>query len=260
MKLEDVYRSAMDSIQTDESFEENTIAFLHGEQASKRITIRKRKKLVYMLVPCLFMMCLVPVLWLFLSSNSKLDLAHSKGVSVRLINHPPNMNINYELVELTPEEIFQEWSDVAFRGTIKEIENIKVSFGFQRNNYWAIASIKVDEVYRGEITAGDLVKILLPCPIQEDVWVEDTEVVSAMRVGMEGIFIPMKYDASSKYMENDRILYLTDICEYGFPDGVRFAFLQTEAGLLYSNWSFDIIPRPSSLDDIEKYVRAMVEQ
>lgn len=260
MKYEDNYKSAMDNIQVDKSFEENTIASLQGEQVYKKITIGKRKKFYYALVPCLFLIFVVPGIWLLLSANSKLHLVHSKGVSVRYINNPPDININYELIELTPEEIFREWSDAAFRGTIKEIENIKVSFGLSRSNYWSIATIQVEEAYAGEVTAGDYVEILLPCPIQEDIWVEDTEVVSSMRVGMEGIFLPMKYDASSVHIENGKTLYKAEICEYGFPDGIRFAFLEAEDNLLYSDWAFDINPKPKKLDDIEEYVRSMLNK
>ena len=54
-------------------------------------------------------------------------------------------------------------------------------------------------------------------------------------------------------------LYLKDISDYGFMDGMRYAFLQTEKGLIYSKWAFTSL-NALSLDDVKKYVLEKINQ
>jgi hypothetical protein len=88
--------------------------------------------------------------------------------------------------------------------------------------------------------------------------VEDTGVVSAIRIGEVGIFMPVKYDGTEKGEENGATLFWKDTCDYGFPDGERFTFLQTEQGLLYSEDTYISLSGTSTLDDIKSYVIKMI--
>jgi hypothetical protein len=90
-------------------------------------------------------------------------------------------------------------------------------------------------------------------------WVEDTEVVSSMRAGMTGIFMPVKYDKTMYREENGARLYFQDIAEYGFLDGIRYAFLDSGRGLIFNRYAYKSISSASSLEQIEKYIAKMIE-
>lgn len=198
---------------------------------------------------------LIPML-----NNSAIDLQYSTGnVSVKYVKHFTKVQSNNSLVWLSEEEIFNEYNTFIFQGEVIDIKNIKIEMGKNNENYRAIASIKITENYRGNESVGDIAEVLLPCPIDTDEWVEDTDVISAIRVGTVGIFMPLKYDdKTSIWIENGAILYKTDICEYVFLDGERYAFLQTENGLSYAEWAFESIPENPTLEDIKAYILKMI--
>ena len=189
-------------------------------------------------------------------------------VSVRYTSVPPVTlsSSSYSLVELTEEEIFFGWRDIGettiVRGTVTDIRNIVVSFNGD-NAYRALVDVAAETVLRGECQPGDVVTVMIPCPVMDGFWVEDTGVISQVKVGMEGIFMLNRYDEESIWMQNGVTLYTIDIAEYGLLDGERFAFLQTDSGLVYSRWTyqeFEGFGEPQTLDDVEEYIRGVIEQ
>lgn len=139
------------------------------------------------------------------------------------------------------------------------LNNIELDFNGDKN-YRAIAEIEIETVYRGSCNVGDIVSVLLPCPIMQGFGVEDTDTVSAMQVGMTGIFMPMIYDDTSIREQNGERLALKDIADYGFADGVRYVFLETENGLVFSRSSYESIPDATTLDEIENYILNMISK
>ena len=127
-------------------------------------------------------------------------------------------------------------------------------------NYRAIAEIEVETVYRGSCNAGDIVSVLLPSPVMNGFWAEDTDTVSSMQAGMTGIFMPIVYDDTSVREQNGARLALKDIADYGFADGVRYAFLETQNGLVFSRSSYESISDATTLDEIENYILNMIGQ
>lgn len=185
---------------------------------------------------------------------------NSENVVARYIEQAPSVSTVADLQFLTEEEIFSASHMAVFRGTVLGIRNIELDFNGDKA-YRAIAEIRVEEVAEGPCAAGDSVSVLLPCPITEGVWVEDTDVVSAMRVGTEGIFMPMIYDnENSVWIQNNARLIKKDIADYGFSDGVRYAFLQTEDGLIFSRYTYESISDAATLDEIWEYVQNMLER
>lgn len=183
----------------------------------------------------------------------------SVGVTARFTNIPINFGSADSLVYLTEEELFTEFDTAIFKGTITDISNIVLNFNGSKNHR-AIAEIQIEQVYRGECKVGETTNVLLPCPVATQFWVSDTEIVSKMTVGMTGIFMPMIYDENSMRQENGATLMLQDIADYGFADGSRYAFLDTESGLLFSRTAYESISEATSLEEIEKYVIMMIEK
>lgn len=183
----------------------------------------------------------------------------SSNVTVRYISTPSFMQSSSQLVELTEEELFTSCDAVIFRGRILNISNIEISFNGNKD-YGAIAEIEVETVYRGSCDIGDTVSVLLPCPIMEDYWVEDTGTVSVMQAGMTGIFMPMIYTDTSMHLQNGAKLALKDIADYGFGDGERFAFLVTKNGLVFDRRSYESISDAATLDEIENYILNMINR
>lgn len=195
-----------------------------------------------------------------LGNRNNIDLLLSTGnVKVSYINKAPNIVLSNSLIELSEKELFEKYDTAIFKGEIIDIKNIVIDFNGSKE-YRAIAKIKIDKVYRGSCKENDILSVLLPCAINSNVWVEDTGTVSSMRVGMTGIFMPIAYTEDSFIEENGTKLYLKDIADFGFLDGERFAFLETEKGLVFSKWSYKSIENAKTLGDIEIYIESMLEK
>lgn len=184
---------------------------------------------------------------------------NSRNVTARYTRSPIFMQSSSSLIFLTEEELFTHFDTAIFKGRIRRLNNIELNFNGDKN-YRAIAEIEVETVYRGSCNIGDTVSVLLPCPIMEGFWVEDTDIISSIQVGMTGIFMPMIYDDTSIREQNGARLALKDVADYGFADGVRYAFLETEDGLVFSRSSYESISGATTLDEIEKYILNMISK
>lgn len=149
----------------------------------------------------------------------------------------------------------------AFKGTVKSIKNIEIDFNGIKD-YRAIAQIIVLNNFDeddSELGKGDEVSVLLPCPIDSEILVEDTGVVSVMREGMQGIFMPVKYDEEAKRIENGMVLYLSDLAQYGFLDGEQYAFIETEDKLVFNETAHKEVKDAKTLSDLEDYVKSLID-
>lgn len=164
------------------------------------------------------------------------------------------------LTGLTEEELFTCYDTAIFRGTVLEIRNIVLNFNGDKE-YRAIAQIEVEKVYRGPCSEGDTVSVMLPCPIAKGFWVTDTSTVSAMKAGTTGIFMPVIYDDENSVLEqNGAKLDKRDLADYGFADGERYAFLETDNGLVFDKDAYGSIAEAASLDEVEDYIETMLER
>ena len=108
-----------------------------------------------------------------------------------------------ELAHLyTEEEAFEISHSPAFQGKIVSIRNIRALFHGESSLFdtFAIANVRVEKVFSGELSVGDTVRILLPCPIARNIWVEHMDIVSQCRTGMRGIFLPHIYCACTGFL------------------------------------------------------------
>ncbi len=190
------------------------------------------------------------------SGDFDLKLSDS-GIKVNYTDKVLSENQSSELVYLTEHELLSgsidQYKVVVFEGTIKSVANIKLDFG-KTEFYRAIAQIEVTEAIRGDLAVGYVISVLLPNPIDSNTQVTDTLVTSQMSAGTKGIFMPMLYDVTSIYSTNEKTLYLIEIAEAGFSDGQRWAFLETQNGLLYANDAYPSFSDVESLEDVKEII------
>lgn len=164
-----------------------------------------------------------------------------------------------DLQYLTEEELFAQENMYAFRGRVSGLSNITIDFnGVEEVR--CIATLAVEEVYQGDIFAGEAITMLLPCAIDSgNVWVEDTDVISRLESGMEGIFMARMYNDESRWEQNGAKLMLKDVAVCGLMDGMRWVFLSTDQGLLFERSAYPGAKNAETLDDIEAYVIEMLK-
>lgn len=255
------YNSAIDNVKFSENLDEKTLEYLSNQAITKQNKNKKSRKFkIYTsFATAACAIAIILCVSMFNNNISDIELAKSdSNASVKYIKNPPNIHMSADLVWLTEEEIFSTWNTHIFMGTVLEIQNIEINYNGMED-YRSIAKIRIDKMYRGNKNIGDVVDVLVPCPINTDLWVEDTGVVSAMRIGTKGIFMPTKYDETHYCEMNGVRVYYNDFVEYGFADGERFAFLESENGLLFAEFAYESIQNATTLEEIEQYVMKMIK-
>ncbi len=159
---------------------------------------------------------------------------------------------------LTEDELFEDERLYAFRGRVEKLENLTLDFGISKV-YRCVATIKIEKVIKGDIEEGSKIKMLIPCPIGVDIWVEDTRFISLIREDMEGIFMPRAYDEDSRMEMDGKSVYFKEIASCGLGDGERWAFLDIDGRIVFSA-SYVGAAGAGSLDEIEEYVIKMLEK
>lgn len=220
--------------------------------------VRKPWVKIVSVAACFALIIGIGISFVYNQSNTIKLTNASNNASVKYVNNAPSISVFGDLEELSEEELFSKHDTDILKGTILKINNIQLNMNGQEE-YRAIAQIKVEKVYRGDCKVGNTLSILLPSPIRADLWTEHSGTVSAMKAGMTGIFMPTKYTENSYYQANGAKLALTDIAEYSFADGERYAFLKTENGVIFSKWAYKSIDKATALEEIEAYIESMLK-
>lgn len=228
----------------------------HVAQSEEGMPKKRKGRPWIGLAACLVLIVGGVLLWRGHGASIPLSAA-SEGVTAKYGSPLLPISSSNSLMYLTEEELFTHFDTAIFMGTVTQIDNIVLDFSGDQA-YRALAQIQVEKVYRGSCQAGDTVTVLLPCPIQSGIWVEDTGVVASMAVGTHGIFMPIAYSDASLWQQNGATLMLRDIAPYGFADGVRYAFLETESGLIFDRGSYGSIASADALEEIEEYILRMI--
>lgn len=165
-----------------------------------------------------------------------------------------------ELAYLTEQEMF-DMSDFIFRGTVISVQNVCIES--DRTVESSFAVIQVQTVYRGdESLSGQEITMRLPYVFYENQDIEDSETVSQVAVGVEGIFLATTYDETDGItFNNGNFFAWKDMADYGWAgDGTRFGFLMTEHGLVYATYAYESLTEaePQTIDDVEVYVMKML--
>ena len=157
------------------------------------------------------------------------------------------------LAEMSEDELFSKWEPAVVRGVVQQIDHIELDFNGQAE-YQSIVTISVTDVYRGEVEPGSEMKVLTVAGVGSEVLQSDADVISELRLGMEGIFMPRRHDASHIWSQNGATLQVMDVSDYGFPDGERYMFLNTNEGLAFSRDAYPSLRGAETLDDIEAFM------
>ena len=222
----------------------------------------KRKRLIAAAAVCL-VLAFTAGIWAVKYRASQIKLSdNSVHVTARYTEYDPKSEACERLVQLTEEELFSEDNTAVFKGTVSEIRNVDLRFN-RAKSYCAIAEIKVEKVYRGPCGVDSTVAVMVPTGhIDVNAQPKKTLLgtVSAMRVGMTGIFMPYMFDENSVWEENGAKLSKRDLAEYGFGDCTRFAFLETKKGLLFDRNTYESMADAEELGEIEEYVQDMIRK
>lgn len=232
----------------------------------KKVVVRKHIRIKWGLTAACFALVMIIGMLIINSQQDELVLSNaSAGVIVKHIDDSKIQSADLSIESsmsltfgYTEEELFSKFNTSIFKGTVTKIDNYEIIFNGY-TEYRAVVEIAVEKVYRGDCKENETVAILLPCPVVDGSWVEDTETVSAMRVGMTGIFMPTHYDENS-YMElNGARVAWRDLAKYGLVDGYRYAFLKTDKGLVFARDAYESIAEATTLEEVEEYVTRMIE-
>lgn len=215
---------------------------------------RKNRKNLLFAVSLVAAACLC----LFIFQGRSIELSHSKGVRASYATFVPSIGVDACLVYLTEEEIFKENSDAIFKGTVTKLDNIRLSFNGD-TMYRALVEVQVEKAYRGTCSEGETVRMLLPGAVSETSHNSIMDTLGELEVGMTGIFMPRAYGIDSVYQSNGATLYLGELAPYGFGDGIRFAFLETEEGLVFDRSAYVGAKDAMTLEEIEAYIYEMLE-
>ena len=163
------------------------------------------------------------------------------------------------LVWLSEEEMFSREDMYIFRGKISEMTNVIIDFNGTKVAR-CIATVVINEVYKGNVLAGQQIKMLLPCAIKDGRGnMKDSRVLERLICGMEGIFMPYIYDETSYMERNGAVLMLQELAACGIGDGMRWVFLSTDKGLVFADFAYPGAKDAVDLDDIEDYIIEMLK-
>ena len=73
------------------------------------------------------------------------------------------------------------------------------------------------------------------------------------------IYKNIKTDNAAGVRAN-KLLKKKDIAEYGFLDGLQYAFLETESGLVFSQETYESIADVTTLNEVEEYIQTMLQR
>lgn len=180
----------------------------------------------------------------------------SAGVTARYIDKAPGISSETSLVWLSEDEIFTRWNTAIFRGTVTEVQNIEVDFNGAKL-YQAIAKVRVSRAIRGPFGEDDVVPVLLPSTVGDGSRVEDCDVIESIRVGIEGIFMPIVYDDENNFFEmNGVTLDKRDLAPCGLADGMRWTFFETPHHLIYASSAYPTLAARAAktLDEVEEFI------
>lgn len=192
----------------------------------------KKKRLFWGAAAACFALavCSLPLLF---QQTPSLSLTRSKGVSAVYVEEPAEHTFSSgDLPWLTEEQLLNGQATHVFLGKVVGLQNLRLDFNGSRE-YRALAAIEVEKAYRGGLSKGSVVTLLLPCPINAQIAVSETQVASAFRIGMRGIFMPKAYQAQDATTLNGATLYLQELAGDGLRMG-NVTLSGNRAGLIYS--------------------------
>ncbi len=253
-----------------------TLFEIIGELDDRFLTIETKKKkpvtrTLLTAAACVVLCTVLTLSWI--GNSSEIRLMRTEGnVSVNYVRKTPHFfpHVYHPSVSdyISGEEILKRGDVDIFRGEVVSLRNIVILYNGHKE-YRGLAQIRVDTVYRGSPDT-DTVTILMPFGFwfAENMWVENTFVISQIKEGMEGIFFAKRYDTEDVSKMNGETLVLKDIAEYGLLDGDRWCILDGEDGLIYDIFVHEKLFAvqketgylSATLEDAEAYVEKILNE
>lgn len=200
------------------------------------------------------------VLYQDFDNQSDIKLHLSEGnIAVKYVQASKSSTIRPNMKEILQSDIWQNENLTIFSGVIQSVQNIKIKMD-DDISYNAIVDIQVLDCIRGNLEEGASISALAGCSVRLDgIWQEDSLVNSSMMKGEKGIFLIRKYDNTDTLEYENSTLYLSDIAEYGFPDAMRYSFIQSENGKIrYCKELYNDLGTPGTLFDVKQYIKLKI--
>ena len=257
------YIDAMNQVNPDEETKKRMLSkILENGNASKKegnvINMKNRKSRTWIMTGAVAAAALFFTLGLpNLMKKDAGDVLYSKGnVTITEVTEVPEIPADPTAITaiFNENEVFTMFDTVAFMGTVKEVKNVKMDFNGVET-YRALVVVTVEKVYDGEVTVGETVSAMLPGPVDTgSVMGADFNITRAMKPGERGIFMPLIYSDEEVWEENGTVLKMTDFAKYAIIDTQRFAFIESEEGLLFERNTFPKIKDAKTLEEVESYI------
>lgn len=193
-------------------------------------------------------------------NNNTIELKKSDGgIEVSYVDGNYKNESKSNLAEIKQDKIWNDDKYCIVEGTVEKANNIEIRIDGKKM-YNAIIEIKVESDIKGKIKEGSTISVLSGCAtMKEEIYQEDSYINSQIEEGDRGIFIIHKYGIDDTLELNQKILYLSELADYGFEDAERFAFLEKNGNTLFSSNFYKDLKDNAKLDEVKSYIEDKIK-
>lgn len=193
-------------------------------------------------------------------NNNTIELKKSDGgIEVSYVDGNYKNESKSNLAEIKQDKIWNDDKYCIVEGTVEKANNIEIRID-DKKMYNAIIEIKVESDIKGKIKEGSTISVLSGCAtMKEEIYQEDSYINSQIEEGDRGIFIIHKYGIDDTLELNQKILYLSELADYGFEDAERFAFIEKNGNILFSSNFYKDLKDNAKLDEVKSYIEDKIK-
>ena len=193
-------------------------------------------------------------------NNNTIELKKSDGgIEVSYVDGNYKNESKSNLAEIKQDKIWNDDKYCIVEGTVEKANNIEIRID-DKKMYNAIIEIKVESDIKGKIKEGSTISVLSGCAtMKEEIYQEDSYINSQIEEGDRGIFIIHKYGIDDTLEVNQKILYLSELADYGFEDAERFAFIEKNGNTLFSSNFYKVLKDNAKLDEVKSYIEDKIK-
>ena len=193
-------------------------------------------------------------------NNNTIELKKSDGgIEVSYVDGTYKNESKSNLAEIKQDKIWNDDKYCIVEGTVEKANNIEIRID-DKKMYNAIIEIKVESDIKGKIKEGSTISVLSGCAtMKEEIYQEDSYINSQIEEGDRGIFIIHKYGIDDTLELNQKILYLSELADYGFEDAERFAFIEKNGNILFSSNFYRDLKDNAKLDEVKSYIEDKIK-
>lgn len=193
-------------------------------------------------------------------NNNTIELKKSDGeIEVSYVDGNYKNESKSNLAEIKQDKIWNDDKYCIVEGTVEKVNNIEIRIGDEKM-YNSIIKIKVESDIKGKTKEGSTISALSGCTtMKEELYQEDSYINSQIEEGDRGIFIIYKYGSDDTLELNKKVLYLSELADYGFEDSERFAFIEKNGNTLFSSNFYKDLKDDAKLDDVRSYIENKIK-